>query len=120
MPFKHELIDLQRKPADFLELSPTGLVPLLQLDDGSITTESIPISRKIATTFDEHVQLLPPPEAPDVDGFVQFWTQSVEPAYYDVLRAETEPQARFATACLLEKLNLVEERLFASSLRSTG
>ena len=120
MPFQHELIDLSRKPAEFLELSPTGLVPLLQLDDGSLVTESVPVARCIATTFDAHVQMLPPADAPAIDSFVSMWTGDVEPAYYSVLRAGSEPKARFATACFTEQLAKVEQCLFACRMRDTG
>ena len=96
------------------------MVPLLQLDDGELVTESVVVARRIATQFDAHAQLLPAADAPAVDAFVRLWTEGVEPAYYDVLRAESESQAKFKTAILLEKLTVVEERLFASSLRSTG
>jgi glutathione S-transferase len=118
-PFEHVIIDLSRKPADFLELSPTGMVPLLQLDDGTLVTESVPVSRRIATEFADQ-RLLPPRDAPTIDGFVSLWTSSVEPAYYEILRAETEPQARFACAGYIESLAAVEELLFASAMRRAG
>lgn len=118
-PFEHVIIDLNRKPADFLELSPTGMVPLLQLDDGALVTESVPVCRRIATEFADQC-LLPPRDASTVDGFVSLWTNKVEPAYYDILRADTEPQARFATAAFIESLATVEEQLFASAMRRTG
>lgn len=96
------------------------MVPLLQLDDGSLVTESVPISRRIATQFDEQAQLLPAADAPTVDAFVKLWTGRVEPAYYDVLRADSESQARFKSAALIEVLAQVEERLFAARMRDTG
>ena len=120
MPFEHVIIDLQKKPIEFKTLSPTGLVPLLQLDDGSLVTESVPISRRVAAEFDEHAQLLPPRVAPIVDSFISLWTGRVEPAYYDVLKAGTESEARYAFAMLLGTLASVEEALFASRMRDTG
>ena len=118
-PFTHEIIDLSRKPAEFLELSPTGMVPLLQLDDGSLVTESVPVSRRIASQFADE-QLLPPRESSRIDEFVAHWTKAVEPAYYEILRADTEPQARFATAGYIETLAVVEEQLFSSAMSRTG
>ena len=113
------IIDLSRKPKDFLALSPTGMVPLLQLDDGTLVTESVPVSRRIATDFADEL-LLPPRDAATIDGFVSLWTKKVEPAYYEVLKAETEPQARFATAGYIESLAAVEEQLFSSAMMTTG
>ena len=91
-------------------------MPLLELDDGTLVTESTPIVRRIFT----EAQMLAPSDAPAVDAFVSAWTSEVEPAYYDVLRAGSEPQARFAMVGLLEALARVEERLFASRMSDTG
>ena len=115
MPFQHEIIDLKHKPADFLERSPTGLVPLLELDDGSLVTESVPVARAIATRLDPRQQLLPRGAEPCVNGFVNLWTQKVEPAYYDVLRAGSEPQVEVATAAYAATLLRVEEKLCAAA-----
>lgn len=113
--FDHEIIDLQKKPEEFVRLSPTGLVPLLQLDDGSVITESIPIARRVAVDFDQHVQLLPPSASGDIESFIHHWTASVEPAYYGVLRASSEAQVQLAVASFLHTLAPVEERLPARS-----
>ena len=45
MPFEHEIIDLKKKPKEFLELSPTGLVPLLQLPFTPGSIEALDASR---------------------------------------------------------------------------
>ena len=95
------------------------MVPLLQLDDGSVVTESVPVSRRIAMTFGDRT-LLPPADTSVVDSFVDLWTRRVEPAYYDVLRASTESQARFATAGYIESLAALDEQLFASAMRRVG
>ena len=87
MPFEHELIDLKNKPARFLAKSPTGKVPLLELDDGSVVSESTVITRHIATEFTAQTELLPTYDAPLVDAFIDLWTKRVEPAYYDILSA---------------------------------
>ena len=116
VPFEHVLIDLRAKPADFLALSPTGLVPLLQLDDGSVVSESTVVARRVATEFPlgAHggVDLMPSSAVADIDAFVRHWCDVVEPAYYGVLSAETEAQARFKTAGLLEALAQVEDQLW--------
>ena len=111
MPFQHEIIDLKRKPAEFLELSPTGLVPLLQLEDGSVVTESVPVARRIATALDKSGRLMPGEAASRIDSFCQHWTAKVEPAYYDILRAGSEPQVHVATAAFVSTLSQVEKRL---------
>ena len=117
--FEHVLIDLKRKPAEFLELSPTGLVPLLQLDDGSVVTESTHVARRIASDFVEHVDLLPAYEASSIDAFIAHWTGSVEPAYYKVLSAESEDAVRFATVGLLDSLRAVEDRLWQGAMQAS-
>ena len=111
VPFQHEIIDLKRKPAEFLELSPTGLVPLLQLEDGSVVTESVPVARRIATALDKSGRLMPGEAASRIDSFCQHWTAKVEPAYYDILRAGSEPQVHVATAAFVSTLSQVEKRL---------
>ena len=110
MPFNHEIISLKNKPAEFLQLSPTGKVPLLQRDDGSVVTESIDVSRCVATEFSDGV-LLPPGDAAAIDAFVRHWTNRCEPAYYNVLKADSEFQASAALSGLLETLSQVNEQL---------
>ena len=118
MPFTHEIIDLQRKPAAFLAKSPTGMVPLLELDDGSVVTESVVVARRVAADFSDRM-LLPPGEEATVDRFVKLWTDRCEPAYYDILCAGSEPQARVATAALLACLADVEDQLWQRRLRDS-
>ena len=111
MPFEHKIIDLKQKPADFLRLSPTGLVPLLELDDGTVVSESVVVARHIAVTFDQHAQLLPPSDQPLVDDFVKFWSSRVEPAYYEILKASSEAQVQIAVDAFRRVLVQVDERL---------
>lgn len=49
-PFELREIDLSNKPADFLALSPTGAVPLLE-DDGLVLYESAVINEYLAERF---------------------------------------------------------------------
>jgi glutathione S-transferase len=113
--FSHEIIDLERKPAEFLRLSPTGKVPLLVLDDGECVSESVVVARRIATEFAPE-ELLPTSEVQIIDAFVELWTQEVEPAYYSILTANTEPEARRSTAAFLEVLSKVEDAIFQRRL----
>ena len=96
------------------------MVPLLELDDGSLVTESVPVAKRIATEFTEHAQLLPPADTPAVNAFIDHWIGVVEPAYYEVLKADSEPQARFKTTGLLDALAKVEDQLWAGRMRDTG
>ena len=115
--FEHALIDLRNKPEQCLALSPTAKVPLLELDDGTAISESVGIARHIAHTYKaDKVDLLPASRAPEIDSFVELWTQRVEPAYYAVLGAESEDEARFACVGLMESLQAVEDRLWLAAM----
>lgn len=119
MPFKHELIDLKAKPAEFLALSPTGKVPLLHLDDGSIVTESIGVARHVAANHKESADLLPDYAAPLVESFVELWTKRVEPSYYGVLSADSEDGAQFARVGLMESIQAVEDHLWRGAMAAS-
>ena len=92
------------------------MVPLLQLDDGSVVTESVVVARRVATEF-AGAGLLPAGEVLTVDSFIKLWTGRCEPAYYSVLTAGSEPQARFAASTLLESLAAVEDMLWQRAMR---
>ena len=77
------------------------------------------MSRRIAMEFADQ-QLLPPGEASTVDAFVEMWTTKVEPGYYAILNADTEPQVRVATAGYIEALASVQQQLFAGAMCHTG
>ncbi len=115
MPFQHEIIDLSRKPAEFLDLygrsgrAGSAKVPLLELD-GEVIVESIDIARRVAR-LPGGESLLPPDGASRVDAFVRLWTGRVEGAYYDVLSAPSEPAAGLATSALVATLVQVEDAL---------
>jgi len=116
--FEHALIDLRDKPEAFLALSPTGKVPLLEPDDGNVISESVEIARHIAHTYKaDEVDLLPASRAPEIESFVKLWTESVEPAYYAVLGAESEDEARFGCVGLMESLQAVEDRLWMADMK---
>jgi len=117
--FEHQLIELKNKPSEFLDLSPTGKVPLLQLDDGSCVSESINVARHIAKVFKDHADLLPAYGIPLVDAFLDLWTQRVEPAYYKVLGAESEGQVQFALVGLMEAMQAVENILWSSAMQAS-
>lgn len=123
MAFTHELIDLSRKPAEFLELSraagaPRGQVPLLEIE-GDVIVESEVIVRRIATSFSTGVNLAPAGSSGQhVEAFIALWSGCVESAYYDVLRASSESKVGAATAGLLSALADVETALWARRMES--
>ena len=85
--YKRQLIDLARKPPEFLELhasvkpGETAKVPLLELD-GRVIVESVDVARAVC----DGTPLYPPGEAACIDDFVSHWC-TVERAYYAVLSA---------------------------------
>ena len=117
-PFQHELIDLARKPPEFLELhasvkpGETAKVPLLELD-GRVIVESIDVAKAVASG----TPLYPPGDAACIDDFVSHWC-AVERAYYAVLSASSEHAVRTATAAFVESLSGVENRLWERRMAS--
>lgn len=118
-PFEHKLIDLARKPAEFTTLhagaSGAGAgagakVPLLQIGP-EVVIESIDICRRIAAEWPDRGADLSADER-HVGPFIELWTGRVEPAYYGVLSAGDESQARFALSGLVGALAEVEDRLW--------
>lgn len=61
--FTLESVDLSKKKTasgkDFLTINPKGMVPALQLDDGSILTEGVAIAQFIADKFPESNLIAP-------------------------------------------------------------
>ena len=64
--------------------------------------------------------MLPSAETAAIDAFVGLWTSQVEPAYYTVLKAESETQVRTAVAGLLETLRAVEASLWERTMARGG
>ena len=93
--------------------SGSAKVPLLEMGDGSIIVESLDISRAICRDS----VLYPPDDARLVDEFVHLWCDTIEGAYYDILRASTESQARFAVAGLISALSQLEDRLWQQRMQ---
>lgn len=92
------------------------MVPLLELDDGTVVTESVVVARKVASLF-APAQLLPAGDAGIIDQFVEVWTKRVEPDYYGVLTAESESQSRYKASILLESLAAIEDLLWQRAMR---
>ena len=88
-------------------------VPLLETSSGGVVVESIDIVRHLA----RGTELCPPGESGSLDAFVDLWTGTVERAYYDVLRASSEAQARFALTGLISALSQLEERLWECKMQ---
>lgn len=114
------LIDLQNKPHDFKELyarasggGASPKVPLLELD-GEPIAESIDISRRVASLAGP----LFSSESRHIDPFVSLWTDRVEPAYYDVICAESDPEVQRKRAQLVFALSEVENSLWARAMET--
>mmetsp|Transcript_10714 Transcript_10714/g.31020 ORF Transcript_10714/g.31020 Transcript_10714/m.31020 type:complete len:92 (-) Transcript_10714:60-335(-) len=91
------------------------------MDNGEVVTESAVVARRVATEFrTRHTNLLPSAETAAIDAFVGVWTRQVEPAYYTVLKAESETQVRTAVAGLLETLRAVEASLWERTMARGG
>lgn len=125
MPFRHELIDLSDKPAEFRALYATARggaakVPLLELGEAGeaeAVVESLDIIRRIASEWAGTGTDLAA-GARHVEPFIELWTGRVEPAYYELLSAPSEPDARAARAGLIDSLAAVEESLWQRRLES--
>ena len=109
-PFTHELIDLSSKPDEFLGLSDkaggTAKVPLLEIGE-EVVCESLDIVRLLG----KDTRLLPAQGDGHIEPFIDAWVGQVEPAYYELLRAPSEQQARARQYPLLQALSEVENRL---------
>jgi len=119
LDFSHEIIDLSNKPPEFLQLyakasggAGAAKVPLLQTKESTII-ESLDISRAVCRGS----PLYPQESASTVDAFVALWCNEVEGAYYDVLRASSESQARFALAGYVASLAQLEDRLWQQRMQ---
>lgn len=112
-PFTHEIIDLSRKPSEFLRLSEVASggrdksqVPLLEVG-GEVVCESLDIVRLLG----KDTRLLPAQGQGHIEPFIDVWTNQVEPAYYELLRAPSEQLAQARRYPLLQALSEVENRL---------
>lgn len=110
-PFTHEIIDLSDKPSEFLRLSEVAgnaaKVPLLEMGE-QVVGESLDIVRLLG----KDTPLLPAAQADyHIEPFIDLWVGQVEKAYYDLLRASSEPDAQRLRFPLLQALSEVENRL---------
>ena len=120
----HEIIKLDEKPPEFLQLHAslpgggTGMVPLLE-DGERVVIESEAIVRYIALERSlqrDAAQLLPVEGRAYIERFIRLWTDTVESRYYSVLTALDEKTACFCTAGLVDALVQVENLLWEPRL----
>ena len=52
-----------------------------------------------------------------MDDFIHLWCATIEGAYYDILRASTDAQARFAVAGFISALSQLEDRLWQQRMQ---
>jgi len=92
-------------------------VPLLEMQhDGTVMIESSDIARHLSRGTSLYPSNV---DSESIDSFVSMWCTDVEPAYYSILRAEAEPQVRFAVAEFISALSLVEDRLWQQRMAQT-
>lgn len=109
-PFTHEIIDLSDKPSEFLRLSGAAgngaKVPLLEMGE-QVVGESLDIVRLLG----KDTSLLPAQGESHIEPVIELWVGQVEPAYYALLRASSEPEAQRLRLPLLQALSDLENRL---------
>lgn len=117
VPFERIDVDLQNKPDWFMTLSPTGKVPVLQIQEDDGTSQVLFESVAICEYVDE---TQPGPSLYPADPFaraqhrawVEFGTATLGEAW-GYLNARDEAAAAARTALLAEKLGTLEKALGA-------
>mmetsp|Transcript_6880 Transcript_6880/g.15086 ORF Transcript_6880/g.15086 Transcript_6880/m.15086 type:complete len:90 (-) Transcript_6880:59-328(-) len=89
------------------------------MNDGSCITESLVTARRVAIDFTEHANLLPPGDLAAIDAFIDTWVARVEPAYYNVLSADSEGEVNARLAGFLEALGAIEDQLWQRAMQAS-
>jgi len=103
-------IDLRNKPDWFLQISPTGKVPVLQVDADNVLFESAVINEFLDESHAPHYM----PETPLARAYERMWSDFVAGLYGLVGRpfsAPDEETAREALAALQDRLVRLEEQV---------
>ena len=122
MEFKHEIIDLNDKPREFLAKykeasggNGSGLVPLLEHED-NLVIESDVVAKYVSQNIDgvdgKGGDLYPNNEE-DVEQIHQFMSrwQQVTDTYYDLLRASSQKEVRKRETAFIKSLAVVDDLL---------
>lgn len=102
-------IDLGNKPSWYTEkINQEGKVPALEMDDGTVITESLVINEFLADIFKEKHDFLGPDAITRarVRGFIVYVDSKIIPTYYQLLRAGEEE-----VTVLKEKLTQYYEKV---------
>lgn len=106
IPYDITYIDLRNKPDWFLDMSPAGKVPVVQLPDGDVLFESAVINEYLDEVHEPHLM----PTAPLARAKTRMWIEFTSYLFGDVYRLYTavdketaEKQAEAARA-RLEKM----------------
>lgn len=104
VPYDIEYIDLSNKPDWFLEISPTGLVPLLQTPDGEVLFESAIINEFLDESHEPRFL----PDTPLARAKDRMWSDFVSGLYGPVFQASYVAQSE---ADAQESIQKIKERL---------
>ena len=107
VPYDIRYIDLRNKPEWFLEISPTGKVPVIQLPSGDTLFESAVINEYLDEVHEPRFMA----ESPLDRAKERMWGDFVSGLYGDTYRlynAENEEDAQTAVAKLRERLETLE------------
>jgi len=108
--YEIEYIDLSNKPEWFLEISPTGKVPVVQTPDGYTLFESAVINEYLDETYKPQMM----PDTPITRAQERMWCDFMTTLYGDAYRlytAKTEESARENAASAKARLAKVEEAI---------
>lgn len=107
IPYKTTFIDINDPPAWFDEISPTGQVPVLKVDNGAVIFESAVINEYLNTISDGGML----PDDPVDAALTRSWSQfgaSIFGDMFNLVGAEDESSVEDIEYDILEKLDRVE------------
>ncbi len=111
VPFRVTFIDLDAPPEWFLEISPSGKVPLLRVDGDTVLFESAVINEFVDEVAPGPRML---PDTPLGRAVNRAWTEFASAClgdHYDLQTAKDAPAFKRARDSLLDRLERVEEVL---------
>ena len=110
IPYDIEYINLRDKPDWFLEISPTGKVPVIQVDAENVLFESAVINEFLDESHEPHFM----PKAPLARAYDRMWMDFVSGLYggvYRLYNADDEAAAQESLADIRSKLARIEEEV---------
>lgn len=111
VPYDIEYIDLSNKPDWFLEISPTGRVPVVQTPSGDVLFESAVINEYLDESHSPHFM----PETPIGRAQERMWSDFVTGLYSDIFKvsyvAKNADEAQESIDSLKKRLGQLEEKV---------